>query len=218
MIKKWRRTLIGGIVIAILTVVGLYNPTNARDVLYFQMTGEVINVKPAGSEWSDGDRGIGTKRMVVTLELSEVLADSITTNPTLYKVDDAKNPTTVLLSDRQTMVALTVDSFNKDDVVMVVRVPVYIDDDKRMMRPVLSQAIRGLRRSDSVTYNNGESKTSATHCLVVMVVPKANEAEMVKLIGYNPDVELVPGSASIEFPKLEGMKTAATDRVTNEGK
>ena len=106
--KKWIVTLIGGILVAVLTLVPDYNKSEARDVYYITTPGtsvyeskRVIAVKPAESSWSEIEQGKtpcpnGARMVVATLELSEALGNSLTASPGDYIVDSVSAPTSVI--------------------------------------------------------------------------------------------------------------------------
>ena len=106
--KKWIVGIVGGILIATLTLVPDYDQENARDVCYIQTPGasmfgegQVVAVKPAESNWSEIEQGRtpcpnGARMVVATLELTEALGNSLTANPTAYVVDVITAPTNVI--------------------------------------------------------------------------------------------------------------------------
>ena len=106
--KKWIPGIVGGILIAVLTLVHDYDQSDAIDVCYIQTpgasrydSGQVIVAKPAESDWSEIEQGLtpcpnGVRFCVATLEVGEALGNSVTADPKSYVVDVLTAPTTVI--------------------------------------------------------------------------------------------------------------------------
>jgi len=127
--------------------------------------------------------------------------------------------TVVKLNDTE-MVDLTKSVVQADDVIIIIRAPVDIKPGRLI--PKISYQIRMLRRSDTVTYDSDKDGSPATSCLIIMVVPIENVAEIVKRINADdtlmlitPDRELIE---EIEFPDLTTIKDRAAVFITTEGK
>lgn len=122
----------------------------------------------------------------------------------------------VALSDSE-MVNLTQELMLKDDVVVIVSAPVFIYRGKT--RVAISEDIRKLRRSDNIIYDSDKDGSVATRCLVIMLVPKENVAELIARIDADDSLSVVSASDEMAvFPEIENMKDRALSVISTEGK
>jgi len=125
----------------------------------------------------------------------------------------------VALSDAE-MVDLTMSKIASDDVVVIIKAPVKITP--RTVRPDISREIRKLRRSDQIIYDSDKDGAVATTCLIIMIVPKENVAELIARVAADPSLALVtPDKEAAEadtFPELDALKGRVLTFVSTEGK
>lgn len=117
-------------------------------------------------------------------------------------------------------VALTQGDTLKDDVVVMVKAP--IKWTGKSLRPDIPYEIRKLRRNDTIIYDSDKDGSPPLTCILVMVVPKENEAELLARIAADKSMTLITPEKEIteaaDFPSLNALKVAVLDFISTEGK
>ena len=117
-------------------------------------------------------------------------------------------------------VALTQSATLKDDVVIIIKAPVMFISGN--LSPDIPHDLWKLRRADSIIYDSDKNGSQATSCLVVMIVPKENAAELIARVSEYPRLTLVTqdkeADEAIAFHDLSALKSRTELSISSEGK